>query len=158
MDFDKSINTPMPPEPEGKKEVENPHDPDPWPESLNNQSHFENPWAVDDGLEHFLLYCCPECDMKHVSRELFLQHAINQHPLIKECLHMLTGVKDESFLDDDYIDEDNIMDTADPIKVPIIYFFNGRSPSRRKKIFFHLASALMEHFLEWIATLVHKLK
>lgn len=93
MDFDKSINTPAP------------------IESLNNQSHFENPWAVEDGLEHFLNYCCPECEMKSASRELFLQHAINQHPLVKECLHLLTGVKDESFLDDD-----DIMDSADPIK------------------------------------------
>ena len=48
---------------------------------------------------------------------LFLQHAINHHPLSKECLHMLTGVKDENFLDDDYMDDDHIMDSADPIKV-----------------------------------------
>ena len=94
MDLDKSINTPA-------------------PEGPNNQSFFENPWAVEDGLEHFLLYCCPECEMKHPSRDLFLQHAINQHPLIKECLHMLTGIKDEHFLDDDL---DDIVDTADPIK------------------------------------------
>ena len=140
MDFDKSINTPAPAQPEipiveSKKElVENlssqHHDPNPWPESLNNQIHFENPWAVEDGLEHFLYYCCPECDMKHPSREIFLQHAINHHPLSKECLHMLTGVKDENFLDDDYMDDDHIMDSADPIKVyPNLftqYFFDGR--------------------------------
>ena len=141
MDFDKSINTPAPAQPEipiveSKKElVENlssqHHDPNPWPESLNNQIHFENPWAVEDGLEHFLYYCCPECDMKHPSREIFLQHAINHHPLSKECLHMLTGVKDENFLDDDYMDDDHIMDSADPIKVLYLnhlhkYFYDGR--------------------------------
>ena len=77
MDFDNSINTPA-------------------PEGPNNQSYFENPWAVEDGLEHFLNYNCPECEMKSASREVFLQHAINQHPLVKECLHLLTGIKDES--------------------------------------------------------------
>ena len=82
MDLDKSINTPA-------------------PEGINNQSYFENPWAVEDGLEHFLNYNCPECEMKSASRELFLQHAINQHPLVKECLHLLTGVKDESYFEDD---------------------------------------------------------
>ena len=94
MDLDKSINTPA-------------------PEGINNQSYFENPWAVEDGLEHFLNYNCPECEMKSASRELFLQHAINQHPLVKECLHLLTGVKDESYFEDDDAD---IMDTADPMK------------------------------------------
>ena len=93
MDLDNSINTPA-------------------PEGPNNHSYFENPWAVEDGLEHFLNYNCPECEMKSASREVFLQHAINQHPLVKECLHLLTGIKDESFLDD----EDEIMDSADPIK------------------------------------------
>ena len=93
MDLDNSINTPA-------------------PEGPNNHSYFENPWAVEDGLEHFLNYNCPECEMKSASREVFLQHAINQHPLVKECLHLLTGIKDESFLDDD----DEIMDSADPIK------------------------------------------
>ena len=88
MDLDKSINTPA-------------------PEGINNQSYFENPWAVEDGLEHFLNYNCPECEMKSASRELFLQHAINQHPLVKECLHLLTGVKDESYFEDDEnLDED----------------------------------------------------
>ena len=42
MDLDNSINTPA-------------------PEGPNNQSYFENPWAVEDGLEHFLNYNCPEC-------------------------------------------------------------------------------------------------
>ena len=39
--------------------------------------------------------------------------------------------------------------------VPIIYFFDKRSPSRHKQSFFHLAGALMKHFLEEIALLIH---
>ena len=59
-------------------------------------STFYNPWAVES-LENFLYYCCPECDMKNTSREEFLEHALNQHPLVKECLPILTGVKQELF-------------------------------------------------------------
>ena len=42
------------------------------------------------------------------------------------------------------------------IKGPIIYFFDGRSPSRHKQCFFiQQVCALMEHFLEGIAPLRH---
>ena len=41
------------------------------------------------------------------------------------------------------------------IKVLIIYFFDGRSPSRHKQEFPYLAGALMEHLLEGIAPLTH---
>ena len=63
-------------------------------------STFENPWAVES-LENFLYYCCPECNMRHTSRDVFLQHALNQHPLVKECLPILTGVKQELYEDPD---------------------------------------------------------
>ena len=59
---------------------------------MENQNFFENPWAVDS-LEHFLYYFCPECEVKCTSRELFLRHAINKHPLVEKCLPTLTGVK-----------------------------------------------------------------
>ena len=36
---------------------------------------------------------------------------------------------------------------------PIIYFFDGRSPSRPKQSFYILIGALMEHFLQGIALL-----
>ena len=90
---------------------------------MENQEYYfeENPWIVES-LEHFLYYCCPECqhNLKFTSRESFLQHAINQHPLVQKCLPILTGVKEE----------------CDGNKVPIIYFFDGRSPSRHKQSFF----------------------
>ena len=41
------------------------------------------------------------------------------------------------------------------VKGPIIYLFDGRSTSRHKQSFIHLAGALMEHFLEGIAPLRH---
>ena len=61
---------------------------------MKNQENFKNPWIVES-LEYFLYYCCPECHLKFSCRESFLQHAINQHPLVQKCLPMLTGVKDE---------------------------------------------------------------
>lgn len=41
-----------------------------------------NPWFVTT-LDEFLYYCCPECDEKNKSKELFLEHAINNHPKAK---------------------------------------------------------------------------
>ena len=68
---------------------------------MENQEGFENPWTVGS-LEHFLYYCCPECHhLKFNSREIFLQHAINQHPLVQKCLQMLTGGKEEEILKED---------------------------------------------------------
>ena len=41
------------------------------------------------------------------------------------------------------------------IRDPIIYFIEGRFPSRHKQWFLQLAGALMEHFLRGIAPLRH---
>ena len=38
-----------------------------------------NPWEVSN-LECFQYYCCPECDQRHHSKQIFLQHALEQHP------------------------------------------------------------------------------
>ena len=42
-----------------------------------------NPWEVNN-LDQFLYFCCPECDEREKSKELFLQHALDQHPRAKE--------------------------------------------------------------------------
>ena len=77
---------------------------------MENQDGFENPWTVGS-LEHFLYYCCPECHhLKFTSRKIFLQHAINQHPLVQKCLQMLTGVKKEEILKDDRESEKDHID------------------------------------------------
>ena len=43
----------------------------------------ENPWAVDK-VEDFLYYYCPECDLKHNSKDDFVNHAFKKHPKSKE--------------------------------------------------------------------------
>ena len=47
--------------------------------------HEENPWTVEN-LEEFLYFCCPECDERNQSKELFVQHALDQHPNSKDSL------------------------------------------------------------------------
>ena len=42
-----------------------------------------NPWNVEN-LEEFLYYWCPECDDRHRSRDMFLQHALEKHQNAKE--------------------------------------------------------------------------
>ena len=38
-----------------------------------------NPWNVEN-LDDFLQYCCPECEVKHVSKTEFVTHAVDEHP------------------------------------------------------------------------------
>ena len=69
-----------------------------------------NPWAVGN-LEEFLYFCCPECDEKNQSRELFLEHALDQHPKAKECfsdVDVKQEPKEENTFDD-YTDGDIIV-------------------------------------------------
>ena len=42
----------------------------------------DNPWAVEK-WEQFLYFCCPECDEKNQSKDVFIQHALNEHPNAK---------------------------------------------------------------------------
>ena len=62
----------------------------------------KNPWAVRN-LKEFLYFCCPECDVKNQSEELFLQHALNEHPKAKECIPKLEfkqEIDEEVFIND----------------------------------------------------------
>ena len=72
--------------------------------SFTNKSFKHNPWDVGQ-LEDFLYFCCPECDLTrdtiYQSKELFLQHAMDEHPMAKESLTMLE-MKSEPY-EDDYI-------------------------------------------------------
>ena len=45
-----------------------------------------NPWIVNT-LEEFLFYCCPECDERNQSKDLFIEHALNFHPKAKDSFH-----------------------------------------------------------------------
>ena len=63
----------------------------------------ENPWCVST-LEDFLHFCCPECDVKDKSKELFLQHISKKHPKAKHFLTLWTSVKSE--LNPEFINEE----------------------------------------------------
>ena len=54
---------------------------------------LECPWNVES-LEDFLYYCCPECDEKNQSRNGFLCHALEYHPISNNYL-MPLEVKQE---------------------------------------------------------------
>ena len=43
-----------------------------------------DPWIIQNNLDDFLFYCCPECDIiKLKSKEKFIIHALNEHPKSK---------------------------------------------------------------------------
>ena len=45
-------------------------------EKMDSEDIKTNPWEVADNLDQFLYFCCPECDEREKSKELFLQHAL----------------------------------------------------------------------------------
>ena len=72
---------------------------------MDNQ---QNPWFVKD-IEEFLYFCCPECDVKDQSKELFLKHALDQHPNAKEGIQpfMDNNIKEEPFNNEQNYDLNN---------------------------------------------------
>ena len=56
---------------------------------------IKGPWDVNS-LDDFRLYCCPECDWKHVQKEPFIDHAVNEHPHAKDKVKFLSNVKLEN--------------------------------------------------------------
>ena len=70
-----------------------------------------NPWAVNN-LKEFLYYCCPECEEKVKSLDIFLQHALNQHALAKEILPKII-VKEE--FDEQYNDDFDTVSHFSPV-------------------------------------------
>ncbi len=53
------------------------------PTTGQDVSGYDNPWAVES-VEDFLHYCCPECDVKSQSRDMFLDHALLNHPMVRQ--------------------------------------------------------------------------
>ena len=47
-----------------------------------------NPWTVTS-LDDFLFYCCPECDIRSVTKSEFIQHAVNNHPRSQNIIDSL---------------------------------------------------------------------
>ena len=60
---------------------------------------MSNPWAVN-AMEDFLYYCCPVCEERHQSQELFFQHAFETHPQSKQYIlpFKLKSEENETFL------------------------------------------------------------
>ena len=58
-------------------------------------SEDDNPWLVDN-LDQFLYFCCPECDEKNQSRDLFFKHALDHHPKARQSLVNLK-IKEEPY-------------------------------------------------------------
>ena len=46
---------------------------------------YNNPWAIN-AIEELLFFCCPECEVRDQSEELFIQHALESHPKSKAFL------------------------------------------------------------------------
>ena len=53
-----------------------------------------NPWAIHN-VEDFLYFCCPECEEKNQSKDLFIKHAINEHPKSKNFKFQNFQIKNE---------------------------------------------------------------
>lgn len=62
-----------------------------------------NPWSVED-LDEFLFYCCPECDEKCVSKETFLNHALELHPHAGQCLNKFQWESTKCEIEPDFLD------------------------------------------------------
>ena len=62
-----------------------------------------NPWFVEN-LEEFLYFCCPECNERSQSEDLFLAHALENHPKSQACLLPFTS-STELYEDENYEQE-----------------------------------------------------
>ena len=100
----------------------------------------DNPWNVDS-LYDLQFFNCPSpfCIYKNNSKQEFVNHAFYFHP---ESEQYLRNLKDYSLNDVDIpletkVDSNQLSPSNElDIKVPIIYFFDDRSPSRHKQSFF----------------------
>ena len=82
-------------------------------------------WNVES-LEDFLYYWCPECGERNQSREDFLQHALNQHPVSSDYLIKFCVKKE---LNDEYYyaynnEDDHLNDYTTGWAKPQVSFFS----------------------------------
>ena len=71
----------------------------------------DNPWAVEN-IDEFLYFCCPECDVKNQSEDLFLIHALDHHPKAKEYIDNFK-IKQEPY-EEDNLDNEEFSNYAEP--------------------------------------------
>ena len=76
-----------------------------------------NPWAVGS-LDDFLHYCCPECDNKSQTKELFINHALINHPQAKIAIPMIMQGEDDQAEEQQRYNKDydnvNVKEEPDP--------------------------------------------
>ena len=75
----------------------------------NSDENFtSNPWTSISKIEEFLYFCCPECEEKNQSRELFIKHALEKHPNSKECIALINVKEEKLEEDENNEDEDEV--------------------------------------------------
>ena len=72
----------------------------------------DNPWQVNQ-LEEFLYFCCPRCDSKCQAKDIFLDHALSEHPESSDFLEQFQFPEEpliddfkvkQEILDEDFLD------------------------------------------------------
>ena len=79
------------------------------------QESSENPWDVTT-ITDFLYYCCPECDTKTKTSEIFIDHAVNAHNMAKESLIQLIEDCIPEPLGETFNDVEDHDETFEPIE------------------------------------------
>ena len=64
---------------------------------MKTESDSNDQWRVSS-VDDFLLYCCPDCDLKEKNKEEFIKHALSQHPMSANHLGQII-IKEELFED-----------------------------------------------------------
>ena len=80
----------------------------------------QSPWCVKN-IEEFLYFVCPECEMKDQCKELFVKHALDQHPNAREYL-VHVEMKSETYIDPDIPHEEMNRDLC--IKIWKLFSYN----------------------------------
>ena len=71
-------------------------------------SSSNNPWSSISKIEEFLYFCCPECEEKNQSKELFIKHALEKHPNSKECIALINVKEEKLEEEENNEDEDEV--------------------------------------------------
>ena len=73
----------------------------------------QNPWSFAADIEEFHFYCCPECNVKDHSKEIFVQHILKQHPNAKRFL-IINLLNVEIDIKKEEVDEAEVADFPSP--------------------------------------------
>ena len=73
----------------------------------------QNPWSFAADIEEFHFYCCPECNVKDHSKEIFVQHILKQHPNAKRFL-IINLLNVEIDIKKEEVDEEKVADFPSP--------------------------------------------